>query len=48
MRNVSVAAYLPAYAAGARFGGRMSASSAPGLGVVPDPAVLGEAVFTVR
>ena len=28
--------------------GRMSASSAPGLGVVPDPAVLGEAVFTVR
>ena len=42
------AAYLPAYAGGARVGGRMSAGSAPGLGVVPDPAVLGEAVFTVR
>ena len=48
MRIVSVAAHLPAYAAGARVGGRMSAGSAPGLGVVPDPAVLGEAVFTVR
>ena len=45
MRIVSVAAYqvdLPLRE------GRMSAGSAPGLGVVPDPAVLGEAVFTVR
>lgn len=31
-----------------RVDGRMSASEEPGLGVTPDPAVLGEPVFTVR